>query len=61
MKFVTLTETPSNNQLDVNLDNVNWMYEMSNDDGLCTKLEFDHYNVLVKQAPDEILSKANAS
>jgi len=59
MKIVKLTEKPSNNQLWVNWDNVNWFYNLVNDEGQCTKIEFDRYNVLVHEKPEEIMNQLN--
>jgi hypothetical protein len=63
MKILRLTEKPSNNQIWINWARINWFYTMVNDDGQCTKIEFDHYNVLVHESPEEIearLAEINA-
>tara|TARA_B100000470_G_scaffold89005_1_gene68581 strand:+ start:1224 stop:1415 length:192 start_codon:yes stop_codon:yes gene_type:complete len=57
MKILRLTEKPSNNQIYVNMGNVNWYYTMVNDDGQCTKMEFEKYNVLVHESPEEIQAR----
>lgn len=56
MKVIRLTEKPSGNQVWVNWNNVNWFYQVTNDLGLSTKVEFDRYNVLVQETPDTIES-----
>ena len=57
MNIIRLTEKPSNNQIYVNMGRINWYYTMVNDDGQCTKIEFDKYNVLVHESPEEIDGK----
>ena len=56
MKAVRLTEKPSGNQIWVNWNNVNWFYQVSDDMGQSTKIEFNNYNVLVKETPDTVMS-----
>ncbi len=56
MKVIRLAEKPSGNQVWVNWNNVNWFYQVTNDLGLSTKVEFDRYNVLVQETPDTIES-----
>ena len=56
MKVVRLTEKPSGNQLWINWDNVNWFYQVTDDTGQSTKIEFNNYNVLVKETPDTVMS-----
>lgn len=55
MSVIRLTEKPSNNQVWVNWSNVNWFYTINNEIGQSTKVEFDRYNVLVHETPDQIL------
>ncbi len=61
MKMIRLTEKPSNNQVWINWNNVNWFYLLVNDDGQCTKIEFDRYNILVHEPPNEILGQLEDS
>ena len=55
MNILRLTEKPSNNQIYVNWSNVNWFYQIHNELGQSTKVEFNAYNVLVHESPDQII------
>jgi hypothetical protein len=55
MKVIRLTEKPSNNQIYLNWDNVNWFYQIHNELGQSTKVEFNAYNVLIHESPEQIL------
>ena len=59
MKIIRLTEKPSGTQIWLNIDVVNWFYQITNDDGMSTKLEFNTYNVLVQETPEHVLRLAN--
>lgn len=59
MKIIRLTEKPSGTQIWLNIDQVNWFYQLTNDDGMSTKLEFNTYNVLVQETPEQVLRVCN--
>ena len=54
MKYIRLTEKPSGTQVWLNMEVATWYYQITNDDGTATKIEFDRYNVLVQETPETV-------